>query len=135
MHSSALYIAREVGDKDEEALQLSNLGYAAVQSNDLKQAVLRYRQALHLAYAANDRQNIVSNTVDLARLLVESPRHIEIAALLVEEALKVDPNDRDLRKLMERIEDEREALGDADRAPINGTAQDYAANAYRLLEG
>jgi tetratricopeptide (TPR) repeat protein len=134
MHSSALHIAREVGDKEEEALQLSNLGYAAVQSNDLKQAVLRYRQALHLAYAANDRQNIVSNSVDLARLLVESPRHIEIAALLVEEALKADPNDRDLRKLMERIEDEREALGDVERAPINGTAQDYAANAYRLLE-
>jgi tetratricopeptide (TPR) repeat protein len=135
MHSSALYIAREVGDKEEEALQLSNLGYAAVQANDLRQAVLRYRQALHLAYAANDRLNIVSNTVDLARLLVESPRHIEIAALIVEEALKVDPNDRDLRKLMERIEDEREALGDVERAPINGTAQDYAANAYRLLEG
>ncbi|PJF24887.1 MAG: hypothetical protein CUN53_15570, partial [Phototrophicales bacterium] len=123
------------GDKEEEALQLSNLGYAAVQANDLKQAVLRYRQALHLAYAANDRQSIVSNTVDLARLLVESPRHVEIAALIVEEALKVDPNDRDLRKLMERIEDEREALGDVERAPINGTAQDYAANAYRLLEG
>ncbi len=134
MHSSALHIAREVGDKEEEALQLSNLGYAAVQANDLRQAVLRYRQALHLAYAANDRQNIVSNTVDLARLLVESPRHLDIAALLVKEALKVDPHDRDLRKLMERIEDEREALGDIERAPINGTAQDYAANAYRLLE-
>jgi tetratricopeptide (TPR) repeat protein len=135
MHSSALYIAREVGDKEEEALQLSNLGYAAVQANDLKQAVLRYRQALHLAYAANDRQNIVSNTVDLARLLVESPRHIDIAALLVKEALEIEPDDRDLRKLMERIEDEREALGDVERAPVTGTAQDYAANAYRLLEG
>src|SRR4030095_6175741 len=60
-HTSALYIAREVKDKEEEALQLSNLGYAAVQANQLGDAVTRYRQALHLAYSTNNRDNIVSN--------------------------------------------------------------------------
>ncbi|MDZ4764445.1 MAG: tetratricopeptide repeat protein [Chloroflexota bacterium] len=134
-HQSALHIAREVKDKDDEALQLGNLGYAATRADDKRQAVLRYRQALHLAYEMDDRQNIVGISVDLARMLVESPRHLDIAALLVDSALAVEPNDRDLRKLTERIEDERDALGaDTPRATINGTAREYAANAYRLLE-
>jgi tetratricopeptide (TPR) repeat protein/energy-coupling factor transporter ATP-binding protein EcfA2 len=134
-HSSALHIAREVKDKEEEALQLNNLGRAAEEANQLGQAVLRYRQALHLAYESKNRRNIVSTTVDLARLLVESPRHLNIAALLVEDALTIDPADRDLRRLMERIEDEREADdGSIQRIPVTGTAQEYAANAYKLLD-
>jgi tetratricopeptide (TPR) repeat protein/energy-coupling factor transporter ATP-binding protein EcfA2 len=134
-HSSALHIAREVKDKEEEALQLNNLGRAAEEANQLGQAVLRYRQALHLAYESKNRRNIVSTTVDLARLLVESPRHLNVAALLVEDALTIDPADRDLRRLMERIEDEREADdGSIQRIAVTGTAQDYAANAYKLLD-
>lgn len=134
-HTSALHIAREVNDKDEEALQLNSLGYAAVQANQLKDAVLRYRQALHLAYQNNAKENVVSTTVDLARLLVESPKHLDIAELLINAAFAYDPNDRDLRRLKERIEDEREALGyDIPQKPVAGTAQDYAANAYALLE-
>lgn len=134
-HTSALHIAREVKDKDEEALQLSSLGYAAVQANQLGQAVLRYRQALHLAFQSNARENIVSTTVDLARLLVESPQHLDIAEMLVDSAMTHDPNDRDLKKIKERIEDERDALGyNIPQKPVSGTAQDYAANAYALLD-
>jgi tetratricopeptide (TPR) repeat protein len=134
-HTSALHIAREVKDKDEEVLQLSSLGYAAVQANQLGQAVLRYRQALHLAFQSNAKENIVSTTVDLARLLVESPQHLDIAELLVDSAMTYDPNDRDLRRIKERIEDERDALGYTNpQKPVAGTAQDYAANAYLLLE-
>lgn len=134
-HTSALYIAREVKDQLEEALQLSNLGYASVQANQLGQAVLRYRQALHLAYVSGDRENIVSATVDLVRLLVESPRHLNIAQLLVESALEVDPHDRDLRRLIERIEDERPHVDpQIEMAVVTGTARDYAANAYAMLD-
>jgi tetratricopeptide (TPR) repeat protein len=134
-HTSALHIAREVGDKDEEALELTNIAFASTQANQLGEAVKRYRQALHLAYQANDKRGIVSTTVDLARLLVESPRHLPIAELLVDGALETDAHDRDLIRLKERIEDEREALGDElDPKPIGGTARDYAANAYALLE-
>jgi tetratricopeptide (TPR) repeat protein/energy-coupling factor transporter ATP-binding protein EcfA2 len=134
-HTSALYIAREVKDQLEEALQLSNLGYASVQANQLGQAVLRYRQALHLAYVSGDRENIVSATVDLVRLLVESPRHLNIAQLLVDSALEVDPSDRDLRRLMERIEDERPHVDpQIELAVVTGTARDYAANAYAMLD-
>jgi|FLYN01.1.fsa_nt_gi tetratricopeptide (TPR) repeat protein len=135
-HTSALHIAREVKDKEEEALQLGNLGYASVRANQLGQAVLRYRQALHLAYESGDRENIVSSIVDLVRLLVESPRHLDIADLLIDDALKLEPADRDVNKLKERIANEKmlaKANG-VEMRPVTGTAKEYAANAYALLE-
>ena len=134
-YNSALHIAREIKDSDEELLRLVDLGYAAVQTHQLGQAVLRYRQALHLAYASQNRENVVSTTVDLGRLLVESQRHLNITELLVDAALKYDPNDRDLKRLKERIQDEREVLApEIQQVPVSGTAQEYAANAYTLLE-
>lgn len=134
-YTSALYIARELQDREEEMLRLSDLGYAAVQAHELGQAVLRYRQALHLAYESNNRENIVSTTVDLGRLLVESQRHLNITEMLVQAALKFDPADRDLRRLIERVEDERPVVPEnIQQAPVGGTAQDYAANAYSLLD-
>lgn len=136
-HTSALHIAREVGDKTEESLQLSNLAYAAVQAGDLAQAVLSYRQALHLAYQNDDRESIVSTIVDLAGLLVKSPRHLSIAELLVNDALELEPHDRDLSSLKTRIEGElaMHAAQGAEQKPVNGSARDYAANAYALLNG
>jgi tetratricopeptide (TPR) repeat protein len=133
-YTRALGIAREIQDADEELLQLGNLGYANVQAKQLGQAVLRYRQALHLAFQANNRENIVSLCVDLARLLVESPRHLSIAEMIVDTGLELDPSDRDLRKLKERIEDERDAVGDSvAQKQVMGTAREYAANAYAQL--
>lgn len=142
-YKSALHIAREVGDKDEEALQLNNLAYAFVMAHEaglvlanegnlLGQAVLRYRQALHLAYDTNSKENIVSTTVDLARLLLRSARHRSVAELLIDNALSHDPTDRDLRKLKERIMSDRISQP-LDETPVDGTARDYAANAYALL--
>ncbi len=132
-YGSALHIAREVKDQDEEFLELTNLAYAHVQADQLGQAVLRYRQALHSAYTMNDREAVVSVTVDLARLLVESPRHLSIAELIVVSALELDSTDRDLRRLKERIEDEKEAFGeDIEYKTIKGTARDYAANAAAM---
>ena len=134
-YTSALHIAREMKDSEEEMLRLSDLGYASVQGHQLGQAVLRYRQALHLAYVSNNRENIVSTTVDLGRLLVESQRHLHITDMLVEAALKFDPNDRDLKRLKERIQDELPVVPETlQLAQVIGTAQDYAANAYSLLE-
>ncbi|MCS7071207.1 MAG: tetratricopeptide repeat protein, partial [Anaerolinea sp.] len=145
-YTRALQIAREVADKEEEALQLSSLGYAHVQAheagitipgipNQLGQAVLRYRQALHLAYESGSRENILSTTVDLVRLLVESPKHLGIAELLVDSALDLDPHDRDLRKWKERITADRQRLGTAAaQKPVGGSAREYAANAYSLLQ-
>jgi tetratricopeptide (TPR) repeat protein len=135
-HTAALFIAREVSDHDEEALQLSNLGYASVQAQQLGQAVLRYRQALHLAYVANSRDNIISMITDLVNLLVESPRHLRIAELLADEALRLEPNDRNVKRLKERVEDELQAASEngVQWTPVTGTVQDYAANAYKLLE-
>ncbi|MBI5670117.1 MAG: ATP-binding protein [Chloroflexi bacterium] len=135
-HTSALHIAREVKDKEEEALQLSNLGQAAVEANQLGQAVLRFRQALHLAYQSNNRDNIVSSIVDLVRLLVESRRHLAIAEVLINEAAALEPGDRDVTRLKERVSNERR-LAEAEGVTfieVRGTPQEYAANAYAQLE-
>ncbi len=135
-YTSALYIAREVKDRDEEALQLGTLGYANMQTGQLGEAVLRYRQALHLAYENGRRENAVSIIVDLARLLLRSPRYLSVVQLLVDDALRLEPNDRDVRSLKERVTNELLA-GEANgiqQAPVNGTAQTYAANAYALLD-
>ncbi len=131
-HTSAVHIAREVRDRDEEALQLSNLGFAAVQANDLGTGLSSYRQALHIAFTANDRTNIVSNIVDIVRLLVESPMHLKIAELRINEAAQHDATDREVTRLQERVRNESmmaEANGVQFRE-VRGTAQDYAASAY-----
>ena len=135
-HTSALHIARETGDKEEEGLQLGSLAYAATQTGQLGQAVLRYRQALHLAYENEAVDNIVSTVVDLARLLVESRRHIPLAELLVDDAITFEPNDKDVTQLKERIQSEKvlaESYG-TQMLAVEGTAREYAANAYKLLE-
>ncbi|MCB9449836.1 MAG: tetratricopeptide repeat protein [Anaerolineaceae bacterium] len=135
-HTSALHIAREVRNTEDEALELGNLGRASVEANQLGQAVLRYRQALHLAYQSGDRENIVSTIVDLVRLLAMSKRHLLIAELLIDDAALLEPNDRDVIKLKDRIVSEK-ALAQADGVAflaVNGTAPDYALNAYKQLE-
>jgi tetratricopeptide (TPR) repeat protein len=136
-HNSALYIAREVSDKKEEALQLSNLGYAAKEANKLADAVLRYRQALHLAYTNDERENIVSTIVDLARLLSTSKLHLDIADMLVNDALVRDPSDREVLDLKQKITSERmmAVAQDVQMKPVGGTAQEYAEAAYTLLDG
>lgn len=136
-HKSALYIAREVNDAEEIALQLSNLGFAAKQAGLKGEAVLRYRQALHMGYEIDDRDNIVTAIVDLVRLLVESPAHLKIAKLLIDDAAGRDGGDRDVVMLKERANNElmmAEAQNQTFKA-VDGTAKDYARNAYVLLDG
>ncbi len=135
-HTSALHIAREIDDKDEEALQLSSLAYAATQAKQLGEAVLRYRQALHLAYEKDDIDNIVSNIVDLVRLLVESRKHVTVAELLINDAYTREPNDRDVSQLKQRVDSEK-MLAEAYKTnmiEVTGTATEYAANAYAMLD-
>ena len=134
--NTSLHIAREVGDSEEEAQQLNSLGYAAVQANDLPQAVIRYRQALHLAFENNNKDDIVTNVVALARLFVESRKHLRIAKLLIDKAITIEPNDPDVIRWTQRINSEillAEAY-ETNMLAVNGTAEQYAANAYALLE-
>ena len=132
--TQAVAIARETDDDPETLLELSNLAYALVQNQQLGEAVTRYRQALHLAFEADDAGSVIATAVELARLLVESPRHLGIAELLVNAALIYDPHDQDLKRLQERIEDEREAMPDQELVPVKGTARDYAAAAWAKME-
>lgn len=131
-HKSALYVAREMEDKAEEAVQLSNLGYTGVQAGQLGEAMLHYRQALHLAYESEDRANIVATLVDLIRLIMKSPAHLKIAELLVDDGLRRDGTDKDLRALKERITSEMQAAAErgVQFKPATGTAEQYAEKAY-----
>jgi hypothetical protein len=133
---SALYIAREVGDRPEEALQLSNLARAQVEAKQLPDALISYRQALHLAYASGDDSEIVSTIVDLVELMQRSPRLLDICDLLLRDALAADPHDRDLQRLQDEVNAQRTqaAARGVVQAAIHGTGRDYAANAYALLE-
>lgn len=133
-HTSALHIAREIGDKEEESLQLNNLGHASLEGGQLGQAVLRYRQALHLAYQSGDRENIVTTIMDLARLLSRSARHLSVAELLIDDAVRLEHNARDVKALKDKITTLKAAQEEDTLIPVTGTAQDYAANAYKLLE-
>lgn len=135
-YQSALHIAREVGDKAEEGLQLSNLGQAQVESGRLKEALLSYRQALHLAYMSGKREDIVSAIVDLVRLMLRSDRLLAISDLLLQDAIDLEPDDRDVKDLDAQIRQRLQQVNAAGKqlAPVEGTAKQYAANAYTLLE-
>lgn len=136
LHKSALHIAREVGDTEEEALQLSSLGQALVKSNHLPEALLRYRQALHLAYDSGNKDDTVSAIVELVRLMSRSKRLLPISKLLIEDALALDASDRDVKSLKMQLDNEMAIAEASGRqfAPVNGSARDYAANAYKLLD-
>ncbi|MGB1287018.1 MAG: tetratricopeptide repeat protein [Aggregatilineales bacterium] len=135
-YKSAFYIAREVRDREEEALQLGNLGLAQVEAGQLPEALLSYRQALYLAYESEQRDNISNATVDLVQLMQRSNRLLSICEMLVNDALDYAPNDADLTRLEDDI---AQKISDAStrgitQAPVAGTAKEYAANAYELLD-
>lgn len=135
-HKSAVYIAREVRDRDEEAVQLSNLGKAQVEAGQLPDALLSYRQALHLAYNNDDRRATVSAIVELVTLMMRSKRLLALCDLLLQDAQTLDPANREVQQLRQQVATQR-AMADArgvQQAPLNGTAREYAANAYGLLE-
>lgn len=135
-YQSALHIAREVADKEEERLQLSNLAQAQKQGNRMGDALQSYRQALHLAYESKDRREINAAIVDLVRLLMVSPVHLDICDLLLRDGISRDPDDKDILGLVQQINIKRQEalLNGKTQKPATGTAQQYAENAYRLLE-
>jgi tetratricopeptide (TPR) repeat protein len=135
-YQSSLHISREVADKEEERLQLSNLAQAQKQGNRMGDALQSYRQALHLAYESKDRREINAAIVDLVRLLMLSPVHLDICDLLLRDAINRDPDDKDVLALVQQINVKRQEamLSGKQQKPATGTAQQYAENAYRLLE-
>jgi tetratricopeptide (TPR) repeat protein/energy-coupling factor transporter ATP-binding protein EcfA2 len=135
-YQSAVHIAREVGNRYDEMVNLSNLGQAQVQGNKLPDALLSYRQALYIAYQRDKREEIVSAIVDLVRLMLKSNRLLEICNLLIQDAVQREPEDRDVLDLVAQVNQQKitAAANDVPQAPVSGTAQDYAANAYQLLE-
>src|SRR5690606_11087806 len=120
----------------EAFLQLNNRGDASWQSQHLGQAVLGYRQGLDRADESDSREDIISRWTDLVNLLLPRQRHLRICDRLLHEAMRLDPNDRNTRRLKDRVDDELQvaSANGAERSPVTGTVQDYAASAYKLLE-
>ncbi|MGB7341684.1 MAG: tetratricopeptide repeat protein [Phototrophicaceae bacterium] len=133
--TSALYIAREVDDQEEERLQLSSLAQSQEQAGRIGDALQSYRQALHLAFEADDHDEIVVGIVDLVRLLLISPVHLDIADMLLKEAMNRDSEDKDVLSLFEQVSLKRQEASRAgkEQKPVNGNAQRYAENAYELI--
>ena len=132
VHRSAVAATRIADDRAEEALQLSALAYAYRRSEQLGAAVRSYRQALYLAYEAVDSNGIAQAAAELAEVLMGSPRHLSIAALLLNEAIAAGAPDRDateLRAELTRALAEAKAAG-VTQAPVQGDAYAYARQAY-----
>ena len=132
VHRSAVAATRIADDRAEEALQLSALAYAYRRSEQLGAAVRSYRQALYLAYEAVDSNGIARAGAELAEVLMGSPRHLSIAALLLNEAIAAGAPDRDateLRAELTRALAEAKAAG-VTQAPVQGDAYAYARQAY-----
>lgn len=134
-YTSAIYIAREVDDKEEERLQMSSLAQAQEQSGKVGDALQSYRQALHLAFETGGKDDIVSAIVDLVRLLLISPVHLDIANMLLTEAMEREPEDKDVLSLFQQVSIKRQEASGAgkEQKSVNGDAKRYAENAYQLI--
>ena len=132
-HASALYIARELGDRETEGAQLRLLGQLLLHAERVPEALTRFREALHVAYELDNVQQIVGIIVEIVTLLSRSLSHSSIAELLITDGLQRDPEHRELLRLKGEVasaKDRAAARGIALQV-VAGSAQDYAAYAYR----
>ena len=90
-HTSALYIARELGDRVTEAQQLRHLGQILTKAERLPEALTRFRQALHVAYEEQDKGEIVAVVAELVMLMMRNLFLSSIAELLINDGLTYDP--------------------------------------------
>jgi predicted ATPase/class 3 adenylate cyclase len=67
-HEQALALAREVGDREVEALSLSNLGAQATELGDLDRAVANYEASLAVGRAADEPEAMVLALHNLAHV-------------------------------------------------------------------
>ena len=131
-HHDAVAATREADDHFEEALQLNALAYAFRRSQQLGGAVRSYRQALYLAFESEDANAIAQTAADLAEVLMNSPRHLAIAQLLLETAVGAGAPDQEITTLQRGIRNalaKTEAAG-IQQAPVRGDAYAYARQAY-----
>ena len=131
-HHAAVMATRETDDHYEEALQLNALAYACRRSQQLGGAVRSYRQALYLAFESEDANAIARTAADLAEVLMNSPRHLAIAQLLLATVVRAGAPDQEITALQREIQKalaKTEAAG-IQQAPVRGDAYTYARQAY-----
>lgn len=132
-HSLALNIAREIGDSEEEAFQLTNLGYVAEMDENYYWAVRYYRQALYLRVMARDMRASAELAYDIARLIINDREQLLQAVVLLEAANRI-PNPPDGAPELLQIARERqhqfEKEGVSLTPPIDNVRA-YAEQAYQ----
>jgi hypothetical protein len=55
--------------------------------------------------------------------------------MLIDDGMRLEHGARDVKALKDKITALKAEVDEGALVPVTGTAQDYAANAYKLLEG
>lgn len=131
-HNMAMKLARQLGDRDEEAYQLNNLGYVAEMDGEYDWAVQFYRQTLYLAILGNQQRLMAGSAYDLARLISVDDKQVPQAITLLETVMQLDPERAEAETLLEELR-QRQLILTAQGVAMEPAIADlrtYAAQAY-----
>ncbi len=129
-HRQAAVIAAQLGDVEEQERQLANLAFTAQARGDREAMMRYYRQALDLAYRAEEVIWQVRYLDVLGRMLMDDVSRVGLAVMVLEEADGLVPNDERIRWLkraqrrLERIES-----SDIPQLPLPESIRQWAAEA------
>lgn len=132
-HSLALNIARDLGDTNEEAFQLGNLGYVAEMDENFYWAIRYYRQALYLKIIARDMVQSAQLSLDVARLIVNDDTQLLQAIVLLEAANRIPNPPKGARELLQIARERQHQLESNSiilQSPISNV-REYAEQAYQ----
>ena len=133
-HNLAMKLARQLKDREEEAFQLSNLGYVAEMDGEIEWAVRFYQQGLYVAILEDIRRMAADLSFDLARLLMADNRHIPQVIVLLEAVLGVTPK-HETAAAMLREARQRQIMLTAQGVPMMPAVNDLRLWSSRAYDG
>jgi len=136
VYEQLVTFARTDGDKQAEFEYLSQLGGLLEARGEREQALLRYRQALYLAFSLEDQEQLAYTLLALARLLIDDTVHLHRALQLLEAADRIMPDDTEIQRLLGRAKTRQERLMKAGVTLqlVDSSLQEYARGAYDDLD-
>jgi len=131
MYQRALYLARERFDHPSEAVYLGALGQIYKAQGKSEPAILHFRQALDAAYRVGNDHLQGDYLLHLGEMLIYSPQTLPQAAQLLREANEIAPENRDVQRLLHRVEKQLGGITNAgiNLPPADESARHYAAGA------
>lgn len=133
-HNLAMKLARRLKDRDEEAFQLSNLGYVAEMDSELEWAARFYQQGLYVAILEDNRRLMADLAFDTARLLLADNRQVPQAIVLLEAVLGVNPNHEVALAMLNEAR-QRQIMLTAQGVPMIPAVNDLRLWASRAYDG